>query len=589
MDDHRRETTGYEPNFILKDPPQEPEKTPDPADFTQSYERPSDMEFTQTFERPQDQDHAKASQDLSQTQPIGNAPYVEETASGEEAAEAAAETGAASAAEETEETAAEFGAAAGFGAAGVGASSGFGTAGAGASSDFGASRSEQARQTSTNYGAFRDPRENFGHKPSGQRQAGQRQAGASFGNVYNNFDAKDGPAPAKPKVKKQPKPVTFTRKSLALLIIAMMLLSVVFGAGSSILTHNLLDKNQTSGGKEQPQGAYTLEDATGSSMSISDITAKTRSSVVEIRTESVVSDSWMQQYVAEGAGSGVIISKDGYIMTNNHVIEGARKITVTTTDNKEYQAKLVGADANNDVAVIKVDANGLSAATYGNSDQLEVGDLAVAIGNPLGELGGTVTSGIISALDRELTIDGKTLRLLQTDSSINPGNSGGGLFNDNGQLIGLVVAKSSGSGVEGLGFAIPINTAAKVAEELMDKGYVSGQPSTGMGYREASSGLDSGSQDGGFGGFGDIFGFGEGSGEYAQGGVYIAEITGKNAKTAGFQVGDLVYAVDGKVITTFDDLSGIITSKKPGDKVTYTIVRNGQTQDITFALEEKTN
>ena len=186
-------------------------------------------------------------------------------------------------------------------------------------------------------------------------------------------------------------------------------------------------------------------------------------------------------------------------MTNNHVISDANKIKVTTSDEKEYDAELVGTDENNDVAVIKVDASDLKPATYGNSDELEVGDMAVAIGNPLGELGGTVTAGIISAKDRALSIDGKTLHLLQTDSSINPGNSGGGLFNDSGQLVGLVVAKSAGSDVEGLGFAIPVNTAANVAQQLIDKGYVSGQPSTGMTYQEGSSG------GGGFGSFESMF------------------------------------------------------------------------------------
>ncbi|MBQ0079432.1 MAG: trypsin-like peptidase domain-containing protein, partial [Eubacterium sp.] len=265
----------------------------------------------------------------------------------------------------------------------------------------------------------------------------------------------------KKKKEKKPSPVvTLTRKSLAFLIVAVMAVSMLFGAGSGAITHNLMDSGSSpSHSGVSSNGAYTLEDSTSAAMSISQITEKTQKSVVEIRTESVASDSWMREYVTQGAGSGVIISSDGYIMTNNHVIDGARKITVTTIDEKSYSAKLVGTDPRNDVAVLKIKAEGLEAATYGNSDQLQVGDLAVAIGNPLGELGGTVTSGIISSLDRQLSIDGKSMNLLQTDASINPGNSGGGLFNDDGQLIGLVVAKSSGSDVEGLGFAIPINTA----------------------------------------------------------------------------------------------------------------------------------
>ncbi|MDO4745579.1 MAG: trypsin-like peptidase domain-containing protein [Bacillota bacterium] len=381
------------------------------------------------------------------------------------------------------------------------------------------------------------------------------------------------------KQRKPSQPINLTRKSLALIIVLCLVVSALAGFGGAAIGNSIFGNDSSaSQGSPKKIGAsnsgYTLEDATGSNMTVQEITAAAKSSVVEIKTESVTSDVWMQQYVTEGAGSGVIISEDGYILTNNHVITGAGKITVTTSDGREHEAKLIGADSMTDVAVLKVDANNLTPATYGNSDQLAVGDLAVAIGNPLGELGGTVTAGIISALDRELVIDGQTMNLLQTDSSINPGNSGGGLFNGDGQLIGIVVAKSSGSDVEGLGFAIPINTAADVAQQLMDKGFVSGQPSTGMTYTEESSGGDS---------FDMFFG---GGGGYS--GLYIYSVDGKNAKKAGFKSGDQVYAVDDVVISTFEELSSIITAHDVGDKITYTIVRNGRTMDISFRLEEKT-
>jgi len=402
-------------------------------------------------------------------------------------------------------------------------------------------QTDQAQQTYQTQDAFRDPRENFREE--------------------------------KPKKQKKPsQPVTLTKKSLALLVVLCVVLSTAFGFGGAALGELVFDGDNTPAKKSSVSSAgYKLEDATGSSLTVQEITEATKASVVEIKTESVSSDVWMQQYVTEGAGSGVIITNDGYIVTNNHVIEGASKITVTTVEGKEYEAKLVGTDSNTDVAVLKVNAKDLVPATYGNSDQLAVGDLAVAIGNPLGELGGTVTAGIISALDRQLSLDGKTMTLLQTDSSINPGNSGGGLFNDDGQLIGIVVAKSSGSDVEGLGFAIPINTAADVAQQLMDQGYVSGQPFTGMSYTEASA--NSGSQ---------FFDGGQGSTA-----VYIYSVDSDNARAAGFQPGDQVYAVDGQEITSFNDLSAIITSHKVGDKITYTILRNGQALDISFKLEEK--
>ena len=431
-------------------------------------------------------------------------------------------------------------------------------------------------------GNFTDPRKNFrfGESASWSNGETRRRGGSSRG--FGSGAGGNGGG------QKKASSVILSKRALAFLIVGCMIISTLFGFGGSLLGNALLSPHPTgsaqtastdTGSSEATTGTagYNLEDATGNQMTVKEITAKAKDSVVEIRTEGVVSDSWMQQYVTQGAGSGVIISKEGYIMTNNHVIDGANKIKVTTSDKKEYDATLVGTDEDNDVAVIKVDANGLTPATYGNSDQLEVGDLAVAIGNPLGELGGTVTAGIISAKDRALSIDGKTLHLLQTDSSINPGNSGGGLFNGSGQLVGLVVAKSKGSDVEGLGFAIPINTAANVAQQLIDKGYVSGQPSTGMTYQEGTAGGGDS-----FGSFDALFG-GETSTQ-----VVIYSVNGKNAKKAGFEPGDIVTAIDGEEITSFDALSSIVTSHKVGDTLTFTIVRNGYEKKIKLVLEEKT-
>lgn len=384
------------------------------------------------------------------------------------------------------------------------------------------------------------------------------------------------------KRKKKSKPVQLTKTSLAAIIVVCVFLSSAFGFGGAMLAGSYTTPQYSAGVNNTTNAkttGFNLEDATGSSMTVQEITAKAQDSVVEIKTESVQSDSWMQQYVTEGAGSGVIIKSNGYIITNNHVIEDASKITVTTSDEKEYEAKLVGTDSDTDIAVLKIGAKNLTAATMGNSDQLNVGDLAVAIGNPLGELGGTVTAGIISALDRSISIDGKTMSLLQTDSSINPGNSGGGLFNQYGQLVGIVVAKSSGSDVEGLGFAIPINRAADVASQLMDGGYVKGKPYTGMSYIDASQqqGQDLNSF------------FGGGSSRQSTGNVQIYEVTGTNAKKAGFKSGDVVYSVDGQEIDSFETLSSIITSHKVGDTVTYIILRDGQTKEIKLKLEEKTS
>ena len=429
------------------------------------------------------------------------------------------------------------------------------------------------------------PGGNFaGQQPGGRGFAGQQPGGEACTSSWSSSDGVTRTHRAKgvkkPKKPRQPgRPVSLTCKSLALLIALCVVVSALFGFGGSYLA-NALNGGHSGSSKTASvsKNGYKLEDATGSKMTVQEVTNKTKDSVVEIKTESVSADAWMQQYVTEGAGSGVVMTADGYIMTNNPVIDGASKITVTTSDDKEYEAKLVGTDSITDIAVLKISAKNLTPATYGNSDQLAVGDMAVAIGNPLGELGGTVSAGIISALDRELAIDGKTMTLLQTDASINPGNSGGGLFNGDGQLIGIVVAKSSGSNVEGLGFAIPINKAADVAQQLMDKGYVSDQPSTGMSYAESSQGN----------GAAQFFGNSQDSqSQSSSAAVYIQEVTGTNAKKAGFQSGDLVYAVDGTRITSFNTLSSIVTSHKVGDKLTYTIVRGNQTKEIKLTLEEK--
>ena len=462
---------------------------------------------------------------------------------------------------------------------------------------FGEERPEATPQPTTpteEEGLYVDPREKFrsntkadGTGASARWGGGKARAEsspASSGFVSAGFGGgSDGGGGFRNKGRKSRRPsepVTLTKKTLALLVACCMAISCLFGLGGGLLAGNMWNGQNhaavttetadvESAGEIATTG-YNLQNATGSNLTIQEITKTAQKSVVEIKTEGAVSDSWMQQYVTEGAGSGVIISKDGYIMTNNHVIENANKITVTTYDKHSYEATLVGTDKINDVAVLKIKATGLTPAVYGNSDQLQVGDMAVAIGNPLGELGGTVTAGIISAKDRELSIDGKTMKLLQTDSSINPGNSGGGLFNGDGQLIGLVVAKSAGSDVEGLGFAIPINTAASVAQQLMDQGYVSGQPWTGMTYTEGSSGLD--------------FIFGGSSGAT----VYIYSVDTKTAKEAGFKPGDVVFAVEDRQITSIDDLTSIISAHKVGDRLVYTIVRDGQTMELTITLQEKT-
>ena len=335
---------------------------------------------------------------------------------------------------------------------------------------------------------------------------------------------------------------------------------------------------------ERPASSDSSTDSTGNSISATSGTGLSTAqvaemvspSVVVITTEQVVYSQWSwygQSQVESGAGSGVIISSDGYILTCAHVVDGASSITVTI-DDKDYTATLVGEDTTSDVAVIKIDATGLTPATVGDSDNLKVGQSVMAVGNPLGELGGTVTGGMISALNRSVTIQGtsstNTMSLIQMDASVSPGNSGGGLFNMSGELVGIVNAKSSSSDAEGLGFAIPINDAIKVAQELLENGYVTGRPYLGityLGVEDAQTAAQLGVN------------------AY---GVYVVEVVkGGPAERAGLQSGDRIVSIDGTEIASKDDLGTLMQKHAAGDTLNITIARNGQMQTVSLTLGEK--
>lgn len=362
-------------------------------------------------------------------------------------------------------------------------------------------------------------------------------------------------------------------------VITLAVALASFGAGSLYTSYSWIqDKtaqssnqltNQSSTNKPATNISQTSVSASGKSLSVAEVASLAADSVVEITTESVANDMFMRQYVTEGAGSGVIISTDGYIATNNHVIEGASKITVRLTDGKEYEAKLIGTDAQTDVAVIKIEGVTLQPVTLGDSDTIGVGDAAIAIGNPLGELGGTVTNGIISALDRQIVLENQTMTLLQTNAAINPGNSGGGLFNDQGQLIGLVVAKSSGSNVEGLGFAIPVNVVKEVVDSIINVGYVQGRPVLGVSVVSVDSAQLA-------------YQYG-----VNQLGVYVAGLTeGTKAESSGLKVGDCLIAVDDTQISSTSDLTKILQSHQVGDKVNVMVSRDGKMLTVEVELSE---
>ena len=273
--------------------------------------------------------------------------------------------------------------------------------------------------------------------------------------------------------------------------------------------------------------------------------------------------------VEQGSGSGVIISDDGYIVTNNHVIEGATEILVILNAGEEYTAKLVGSDAKTDLAVLKIDAEALTYAKLGTSSELRVGETAIAIGNPLGqEFAGTTTQGIISGLNRSITIDNKTMNLIQTDAAINPGNSGGALVNDHGQVIGINTAKISSSQYEGLGFAIPIDDAKPIIEDLIANGYVTGRPVIGIAGRAVTE------QDA--------------KAYNLKVGIYVSSMTADSpAYMAGIKIGDIITECEGKKVETVEELNEIKNKHKVGDTITLKVYRQGKTLDIRLVLGEE--
>ena len=287
-----------------------------------------------------------------------------------------------------------------------------------------------------------------------------------------------------------------------------------------------------------------------------------------------------QEYTQTAAGSGIIISEDGYVLTNNHVISGADKITVYVnsgdgSEEQSYEATLVGSSESNDIAVLKIDATGLNAAAFGDSDQIEVGELAVAIGNPMGQVHGSVTAGIISAVEQELTIDDVTINAIQTDAAINPGNSGGALFDSYGNVIGIVYAKSSSVSIEGIGYAIPVNNIKDlVAQMINDPDSVKDQTKgsqimLGITIRDITEDM---------------------SKQYSMPvGVYITEVSSMSAaERAGLQKGDIITEFAGETVTSADDLNAVKAKQTSGDTVSVKIDRNGKEMTLDLVIPQPT-
>ena len=386
-------------------------------------------------------------------------------------------------------------------------------------------------------------------------------------------------SPKQPPKKRRRKNGNIARSAVALVLAAAMgfmggFVGARFGGGSKVVIQQV-ERSDSSAASDSVDAAA---DGTtvSSGMTTAQVAKMVSPSVVVITTEQVVYSQWSwygQSQVESGAGSGVVISSDGYILTCAHVVSGASNITVTIGDT-DYPATVVGEDDTSDVAVLKIDATDLTPATVGNSDSLAVGESVLAVGNPLGELGGTVTSGIVSALNRSVTIQGtsstNTMSLIQMDASVSPGNSGGGLFNMNGELIGLVNAKSSSSDAEGLGFAIPINDAIKVAQDLLENGYVSGRPYMGITYLAVTDAQTAAQL--------NVTAYG----------VYVVDVVqGGPADKAGLKTGDRIVSIDGTEIAQKDDLGTLIQQHAAGDTLSITVAREGQMQTVSLTLGEK--
>ena len=319
---------------------------------------------------------------------------------------------------------------------------------------------------------------------------------------------------------------------------------------------------------------------TSGALPAADGSAMTPAQLYQSNVDSVVAISCTMQTTAYGqsvegtsSGSGFILTEDGYVVTNYHVVQNASNITVTTHTGDEYDATVKGYDATNDVAVLKVEAEGLSAATIGSSGNLSIGDMVVAIGNPLGRLAATETVGYVSGINREVTTDNTVISMLQTDAAINPGNSGGPLFNMYGEVIGITTAKysgttNSGASIEGIGFAIPIDDVMGIISDLIDYGYVTGAY---MGITVKDNDKEAAAQ----------FGL-------PTDGAYVVDVTpGSSADKAGIQSKDLITAVDDHKITTRTDLTRTLRNYKAGDTAQITVVRSGRELTLTITFDEK--
>ena len=399
----------------------------------------------------------------------------------------------------------------------------------------------------------------------------------SFSGGWDNGPSMNGEDPNHhDKNKRSRKPMSPKQKG-AIKIVALCLVCALLGGLAQPIYSSLSGGNETTiyTGDRTPTQVDTASVDTSKELTTAEIYAKYVNSCVGITVDIVSTNVFGQTVTGAAAGSGFVITEDGYILTNYHVIDGANSIKVTFDNGKEYTATYVGGEEKNDIAVIKVDATGLTPVVIGKSSDMLVGEQVTTIGNPLGELTFSESTGIISALDRSITMsDGRQMNMIQTDCAINSGNSGGPLFNSHGEVIGIVSAKyssgsnSSSASVEGLGFAIPMDDVASMVSDLVKNGYVTGKPIMGISVADVDESVTS---------------YGVPQGAIIR--VVTPDLCGAKA---GLQAGDIVTKIDNTDVTSASDLTSAIGNYKPGDKVTLSIFRSGETKTVEVTLEEST-
>jgi serine protease Do len=408
-----------------------------------------------------------------------------------------------------------------------------------------------------------------------------------FNNLYETEHTVDSQLGEQKKQKKPRKKLSTGLKVTALVLVVALLGGVGGGAIMASVVKNLnfdsatptmTTTNLQQDGQTSTDTANTLT-ATGDStpilttknsgdktMTPSEVYARYASAVVAISVESTTTNVFGQATSQASSGSGFIISSDGYIVTNYHVIENATSVTVSLYDETSYDATIVGYDSANDVALLKINATGLNTVAIGDSDDIEVGEQVAAIGNPLGELTFTLTCGYVSALDRVINTDGKPINMFQTDAAINPGNSGGPLFDMAGNVIGITTAKYASSSIEGLGFVIPINDVMSIVNDLAQYGRVVNRAYLGV---TVSNMTDAGKYN-------------------LPDGAYIESVTeGSCADKAGIQAGDIVTGLGDTKIESYSDLVTALRNYKAGDTTTITVYQAGAYKDLTITFDER--